>query len=78
MKQKCSIQYRKGEIPKDEYNRFRNHVTSVLINAKSDHYAKLFQTIKQNGKKTWNAINRILKPNGEKKKPKSHLFATKT
>ena len=48
------------------YNRFRNSVTSEIRNAKKTYYDKLFLKVRNDVKKTWNIINKIIRPDYNK------------
>ena len=53
---------RRGAIETSDYNAFRNSVTSVIRTAKAEYHKSLFRNIRDNAKKTWRAINNVLKP----------------
>ena len=63
-------------MTKAEYNRFRNHVTNRIRITKKDFFSNIFNNLKKDIKKTWNCINKLLKPGKSLKKQsiKSILF----
>ena len=67
VKQKRYIQKSKNEITPEIYRKFRNYVTAEIRKTKALYYKNLFKSIKQDCKKTWNAINKILRPNRKSK-----------
>ena len=46
----------------DSYNRFRNSVTSEIRNAKKTYYDKFLLNIRNDVKKMWNIIDKIIRP----------------
>ena len=64
------------KMTKVEYNRFRNYVTNRIRITKKNYFTNLFNNLKNDIKKTWNSINKLLKPGKSLKKKhiKSILF----
>ena len=52
--------FRMGIVTKDENNRFKNTVKSLICRAKRDYYQNLFQQNSNNMRLTWKNINFIL------------------
>ena len=57
-----------GKISSNAYSRYRNLVTSSLRFAKKKFFADLFENIKNDTKKIWSEINKIINP--QKASPK--------
>ena len=59
--------FKQGKISKVTYKRFRNYVNGQIRNSKKNYYFNLFEKFKSDTKATWNAINKILRPEGKNK-----------
>nr|CAB3263137.1 uncharacterized protein LOC104265527 [Phallusia mammillata] len=62
LKQRSYKKYmnKKTECRKEKYNKVRNLYTHMLTKKKQEHYHKLFTSTKQNTKRTWATINKLL------------------
>ena len=55
--------YKQGNISLEEWRYFRNYVSKQIIESKKLYFSNFLKSIKNNMKKTWSALNGLLKPN---------------
>ena len=72
-KQNLSTLLKNRKISPRYFRTFKNHVTDLIKYAKKDYYNNLFNTIKNDTKRTWKIINNIIKPS---RKNNSNLIKT--
>ena len=61
--------YREGTTSFDEYKGFRNFVNRQNTLARQNYFTNLLNNVKNNMKKTWSILNKIVKPNSDRSKP---------
>jgi len=62
------ILLKQNKLPIHFYRRYRNFVTNQIRNAKKKYYSDLFTRFNTDVKATWQAINKILRPNSDSSK----------
>ena len=68
-RQKKLRAYREGNISFEEFKGYRNFVNRQNTLARKHYFTNLLTNIKNNMKKTWNILNKIVKPNSDRTKP---------
>ena len=61
--------YREGNLSFEEFKGYRNFVNRQNTLARKHYFTNLLNNIKHNMKKTWNVLNKIVKPNSGRSKP---------
>ena len=71
-RQAYSILYKQSKLSQRHYYKYRNYVTYLIKNAKTEYFKNKFEKSRDNIKDTWKTINSLLRPKQNCKQVRSH------